>query len=97
PGRLQQGLRRGRSAAGDDELEAVRVPRGDQLAGRARGDRSFGAGVLQLREQPVAGLRRLLAGGRQLQPRGRLPAAAKLPAAVIPRVLSTAAEAVAVD
>ena len=51
-----------------------------------------GRGVLQLHQQPVADLRRLLAGRRDLQSRGRLPAAPRLPAPRVPRVLPAAAE-----
>ena len=64
------------------------APRGSDYSGRV---------VLQFHEQPVAGVRRLLAGRQQLQPRGRLSAAARLPAAGVPRVLPAAAEAMAVD
>ncbi len=51
------------------------------------GQRLFRPRVLQLHQQPLAGLRRVLAGRRELQSRSRLPAAARLPSSGVPRVL----------
>ena len=48
--------------------------------------------VLQLHEQPLADLGRLFAGRRELQSRSRLPAAPRLSASGIPRLLPAAAE-----
>ena len=61
------------------------------------GQRLRRARVLQLHEQPVADFRRLFAGGRDLQSRGRLPAAPRLSASRVPRVLPAAAQEHRVD
>ena len=65
------------------ETAATRWPRGSDYSCR---------GVLRFPQPGVAGRGRLHAVGEQLQPRGRLPAAARLQPARVPRLLPAAAE-----
>ena len=83
--RLQPRLRRRRQHPALVEPAHLDLPGAHRYAldaddGSER-QRLLGPRVLQLHQQPLAGLGRLLAGRRQLQPRGRLPAAARLSAA----------------
>ena len=68
-------------------------PRGRRIGGqRLRRPR-----LLQLHQQSLADLRRVLAGRRGLQSRGRLPPSPRLPSSGIPRLLPATAEEHRVD
>src|SRR5207249_11594489 len=67
-----------------------RLPRRDRVG-------HVSARVLRVLEHALAGLGRLLAGGRSFQSGSRLRAAERLPASGGPRVLHAAAEAMALD
>ena len=95
--RLQPGLRPRSRLAGDDERARVRVSGADRFA-RSKGGSDYAGRAAYTYANPLwSARRRLHAGRRTVQSRGRVPATARLPLARGPLQPQLSAEAVAVD